>query len=193
MPPRACSDLPKPTRRTLLRRLHFDLTGLPPDPDETEQFVSAFAQDATAAVSAKVDALLASPHFGERWGRYWLDLARYADTQDFFPQPDLRYPYAWTYRDYVIGAFNADKPYDQFIREQIAADQLGLSEHDPTLAALGYLTVGPRFLRRNDEIINDRIDVVTRGLMGMTVVCAAVTITNTIRFHRRLLRAAWDL
>ena len=158
--------------RTLLRRLHFDLTGLPPDSGEMEQFAAAFSLDARAAVAAKTDELLASPHFGERWGRYWLDLARYADTQDFFPQPDLRYPYAWTYRDYVIGAFNADKPYDQFIREQLAADQLGLSQDDPRLAALGYLTVGPRFLRRTDEIINDRIDVVTRGLMGMTVVCA---------------------
>ncbi len=158
--------------RTLLKRLHFDLTGLPPSPEETEQFAQTFAQDPHAAVAAKVDELLASPRFGERWGRFWLDLARYADTQDFFPQPDLRYPFAWTYRDYVIDAFNADKPYDAFIREQIAADQLGLKDNDPTLAALGYLTVGPRFLKRTDEIINDRIDLITRGLMGMTVACA---------------------
>jgi mono/diheme cytochrome c family protein len=158
--------------RTLLRRLHFDLTGLPPTVEEMSSFQSDFARDRRNSVAMKVDELLASPHFGERWGRFWLDLARYADTQDFSPQPDLRYPYAWTYRDYVIGAFNADKPYDQFIREQIAADQLGLPAADPTLAALGYLTVGPRFLRRTDEVINDRIDVVTRGLMGLTVACA---------------------
>jgi hypothetical protein len=158
--------------RTLLKRLHFDLTGLPPGAEETERFVADYRQDAQAALTAKVDELLASPHFGERWGRYWLDLARYADTQDFFPQPDLRYPFAWTYRDYVVEAFNADKPYDQFIREQIAADQLGYEGDDPRLAALGFLTVGPRFLRRTDEIINDRIDVVTRGLMGLTVACA---------------------
>ena len=163
---------PRADARTLLRRLHFDLTGLPPGVEEMEKFEAAFRADADKALAAKVDELLASPHFGERWGRYWLDLARYADTQDFFPQPDLRYPYAWTYRDYVVAAFNADKPYDRFIREQLAADQLGLKPDDPTLAALGYLTVGPRFLRRTDEIINDRIDVVTRGLMGMTVTCA---------------------
>ena len=158
--------------RTLLKRLHFDLAGLPPTPEELDQFAAAFAKNAQMALAAKVDELLASPHFGERWGRYWLDLARYADTQDFFPQPDLRYPFAWTYRDYVVGAFNEDKPYDRFVQEQIAADQLGLSPGDPTLAALGYLTVGPRFLKQNNEIINDRIDVVTRGLMGLTVACA---------------------
>lgn len=163
---------PRADAPTLLKRLHFDLTGLPPRDAEMKSFVSAFATDADAAIAAKVDELLASPHFGERWGRYWLDIARYADTQDFFPGVDLRYPYAWTYRDYVIGAFNEDKPYDQFIREQIAADLLGLKDDDPALAALGFLTVGPRFLRRAEEQINDRIDVVTRGLMGMTVVCA---------------------
>lgn len=156
----------------LLKRLHFDLTGLPPTPEEMDAFVEASARDANGAWKAKVDELLGSPRFGERWGRYWLDLARYADTQDFFPGIDMRYPFAWTYRDYVIAAFNADKPYDEFVREQIAADQLGFKENDPRLAALGYLTVGPRFLRRQDEIINDRIDVMTRGLMGMTVVCA---------------------
>ncbi len=163
---------PKADARTLLKRLHFDLTGLPPGAEEMEQFVSAFAKNPSATLAAKADGLLASTGFGERWGRYWLDLARYADTQDFFPQPELRYPFAWTYRDYVTGAFNADKPYDQFIREQISADQMGFKENDPTLAALGYLTVGPRFLKRTDEIINDRIDVITRGLMGMTVACA---------------------
>lgn len=163
---------PKAPATVLLKRLHFDLIGLPPTPEEMEVFVEASARDQEGTWAAKVDELLGSPRFGERWGRYWLDLARYADTQDFFPGIDMRYPFAWTYRDYVIGAFNADKPYDQFVKEQIAADQLGFKENDPRLAALGYLTVGPRFLRRQDEIINDRIDVITRGLMGMTVVCA---------------------
>ena len=157
---------------TLLKRLHFDLIGLPPSAEEMERFLANFGKDADAAIKAKVDELLASPHFGERWGRYWLDIARYADAQDLFPGQDLRYPFAWTYRDYVIGSFNADKPYDQFIREQIAADLLGLKADDPTLAALGLLTVGPRFLRKQDEQINDRIDVVTRGIMGLTVACA---------------------
>ena len=163
---------PRADARTLLKRLHFDVTGLPPTPRELEAFQTKFDSNAAAALSEKVEELLASPHYGERWGRYWLDLARYADTQDFFPTQDLRYPFAWTYRDYVTTAFNSDKPYDQFVREQIAADQLGLKPNDPALAALGFLTVGPRFLRRNDEIINDRIDVLTRGLMGLTVVCA---------------------
>jgi mono/diheme cytochrome c family protein len=158
--------------RTLLKRVHFDLTGLPPEPKEMEAFALAFAQDADQAMAAKVDELLASPHFGERWGRYWLDMARYADTQDFLAQADLRYPFAWTYRDYVIDALNIDKPYNEFIREQLAADQMGLKADDPKLAALGFMTVGPRFRRRTDEVINDRIDVVTRGLMGMTVACA---------------------
>jgi mono/diheme cytochrome c family protein len=163
---------PRADARTLLKRVHFDLTGLPPKPDEMDAFAAAFTRNADDAIAAKVDELLASPHFGERWGRFWLDMARYADTQDFLAQADLRYPFAWTYRDYVIGAFNADKPYDQFIREQLAADQMGLKADDPTLAALGFMTVGPRFRKRTDEVINDRIDVVTRGLMGMTVACA---------------------
>ena len=163
---------PRADARTLLRRLHFDLTGLPPNNAELTAFNDAFRERPDSAIEAKVDELLASPHFGERWGRYWLDLARYADTQDFFPTQDLRYPFAWTFRDYVTAAFNSDKPYDQFIREQIAADQMNLQKDDPSLAALGFLTVGPRFLKRNDEVINDRIDAVTRGLMGLTVVCA---------------------
>lgn len=163
---------PRTDARTLLRRLHFDLTALPPNHSELNAFTEAFNKSPESAIEAKVDELLASPHFGERWGRYWLDLARYADTQDFFPAQDLRYPFAWTFRDYVTTAFNSDKPYDQFIREQLAADQMNLQKDDPSLAALGFLTVGPRFLKRNDEIINDRIDAVTRGLMGLTVVCA---------------------
>ncbi len=163
---------PRADARTLLKRLHFDTTGLPPAPEELDIFAADYATNPSTALERKVDELLASPHFGERWGRYWLDIARYADTQDFQAQADLRYPFAWTYRDYVISAFNEDKPYDQFLREQIAADQLGFAENDPRLAALGFVTVGPRFRRREDEQINDRIDVVTRGLMGLTVACA---------------------
>lgn len=163
---------PRADAQTLLKRLHFDLTGLPPSADEMDAFRVAFAKDPDGAVRSKVETLLASPHFGERWGRYWLDIARYADAQDLFPGQDLRYPFAWTYRDYVIRAFNRDKPYDEFIREQIAADLLGLPPDDAALAALGFLTVGPRFLRNQVEQISDRIDVVTRGIMGLTVACA---------------------
>jgi hypothetical protein len=155
--------------RVLIRRLHFDLVGLPPTAEE----VAAFEADPSPQAYAQlVDRLLQSPHFGQRWGRYWLDIARYADTRDFQAQADLRYPFAWTYRDYVVAAFSDDKPYDRFITEQLAADQLDLEADDPALAALGFLTVGPRFRGRVDEIINDRIDVMTRGLMGMTVACA---------------------
>jgi mono/diheme cytochrome c family protein len=158
--------------RTLLRRLHFDTTGLPPTLEELQAFLVAYEKDADKATREVVDRLLAAPGFGERWARYWLDIARYADTSDFVAQADLRYPFAWTYRDYVVRAFNGDKPYDQFVMEQIAADQLELGEQHADLAALGFFTVGPRFRRRTEEIINDRIDVVTRGLMGMTVACA---------------------
>ncbi|MCB1227479.1 MAG: PSD1 domain-containing protein [Verrucomicrobiales bacterium] len=163
---------PAADARTLIRRLHYDLTGLPPTADEVAAFATAYARNADAATTAVVDRLLASPHFGERWGRYWLDLARYADSRDFIAQADLRYPYAWTYRDYVVSAFNTDKPYNRFLEEQLAADQLDLPANDPALAALGFITVGPRFRNRTDEIINDRIDVVTRGLMATTVACA---------------------
>jgi mono/diheme cytochrome c family protein len=163
---------PSADARTLIRRLHHDLTGVPPSPAAVEVFVSAHRMDADQAVAELVDRLLDSPQFGERWARYWLDIARYANTRDFLAQADLRYPYAWTYRDYVVNAFNDDKPYDRFLKEQIAADQLGLKENHPALAGLGFITVGPRFRGRSDEIVNDRIDVVTRGLMATTVACA---------------------
>ncbi|MES2573166.1 MAG: DUF1549 domain-containing protein, partial [Verrucomicrobiota bacterium] len=151
----------------------YDLIGLPPSPQEVEAFLSDTRPDAFARV---IDRLLASPHYGERWGRFWLDTARYSDTaggaKNALQGQDYRYPYAWTYRDYVIKAFNEDKPYDQFIVEQLAADKLPESQTDSSkLAALGFLTVGERFRNPND-IINDRIDVVSKGFLGMTVTCA---------------------
>lgn len=166
------SAAPRADAATILKRLHFDLTGLPPSPADMDQFVSGFHKDPDSAISAKVDQLLASHHFGERWARHWLDVARYADTPDFLPGNDVHYPFAWTFRDYVITALNSDKPYDQFLREQIAADLMGFPPGHPALAALGLLSLGPRFLKREDEQVNDRIDVVTRGIMGLTVVCA---------------------
>jgi hypothetical protein len=119
-----------------------------------------------------VDRLLASPHYGERWGRYWLDVARYADTKGYVFLEERRYPYAYTYRDYVVRSLNEDLPYDQFILQQLAADQLPLGEDRRPLAALGYLTLGRRFLNNVHDIIDDRIDVVSRGLLGLTVSCA---------------------
>jgi hypothetical protein len=119
-----------------------------------------------------VDRLFASPRYGERWGRYWLDIARYADTKGYVYQEERRYPYAYTYRDWVIRAFNEDLPYDQFLIQQIAADRLELKDDKRPLAALGFLTLGRRFLNNQADIIDDRIDVVTRGTMALTVSCA---------------------
>jgi len=120
-----------------------------------------------------VDRLLASPHYGERWGRHWLDVARYADTKGYLPGTETwLYPNAYTYRDYVIRALNEDLPYDQFILQQLAADCLPLGEDKRPLAALGFLTVGRRFLNDRVLINDDRIDVTTRGLMALSVNCA---------------------
>lgn len=155
-------------RRTLLRRAKFDLTGLPPTAEEIEAFEKDTADGAFARV---VDRLLASPHYGERWGRHWLDVARYADTKGYVFEEERRFPYAYTYRDWVIRALNEDVPYDKFLVAQIAADQMpGAEPRD--LAAMGFLTVGRRFLNNEADIIDDRIDVVARGTMALTVVCA---------------------
>jgi hypothetical protein len=161
---------PPADSRTLLRRVTYDLTGLPPTAEEMHAFLRDKDPNAYANV---VERLLASPRYGERWGRFWLDVARYADTKGYLAgNVERRFAFSHTYRDYVIRAFNDDKPYDQFVVEQIAADQLPLGEDKSALAALGFLTLGRRFLNNQNDIIDDRIDVVTRGLMGLTVTCA---------------------
>lgn len=175
---------PAADRRTLLRRVTYNLTGLPPTTAEINAFVNDPAPDAYEKV---VDRLLASPHYGEHMARQWLDIARFADTKGTIKQrrEDPRYAGAWTYRDYVIDAFNTDKPYDAFITEQLAADQIVLKElnrktlpadTDPDdrsiLAALGFLTVGNKFDGNNNDVINDRIDVTSKALLGLTVSCA---------------------
>lgn len=160
---------PRADRYRLIRRATLDLIGVPPTFAEVQQFVSDPDADAFEKV---IDRLLASPMYGQRWGRYWLDVARYGDTKGYVFQQEPRYPWSYTYRDYIVRSFNHDKPYDQFLREQIAADQLGLDDQDPDLAALGFLTVGHRFLNKQEEIIDDRIDVISRGLMGITLACA---------------------
>jgi mono/diheme cytochrome c family protein len=160
---------PEADRATLLRRVTLDLTGLPPAPAEVDAFISDPSPNAYEKV---IDRLLASPAYGERWGRHWLDVARYADSKGYVFQEERRYPYAYTYRDYVIRAFNDDKPYDRFILEQLAADKLPLGDDKHPLAALGFLTLGRRFLNNVHDIIDDRIDVVTRGFLGLTVQCA---------------------
>jgi len=157
-------------RRTLIRRATFDLHGLPPTFEEAEGFI---ADDRPDAWKRLIDRLLASPRYGERWGRHWLDVARYADTKGYAFQEERRYPFAYTYRDWVIAALNDDQPYDRFLIHQIAADRLGLvGPEQRHLAALGFLTLGRRFLNNIHDIIDDRIDVVMRGTMGLTVQCA---------------------
>jgi hypothetical protein len=163
---------PPADKRTLIRRAAFDLTGLPPTSREVEDFLNDGSSDAFAKV---VDRLLASPQYGERWGRHWLDVARYSDTKGQVrrQREDPAYPFAWSYRDYVIQSFNNDKPYNIFILEQLAADKLSTTARNPTnLAALGFLTVGDRFMGMPNDIINDRIDVVTKGFCALTVTCA---------------------
>ncbi|MBI1899900.1 MAG: PSD1 domain-containing protein [Planctomycetia bacterium] len=162
------SPSPPADRRTLIRRLSFDLLGLPPAPEDVEAFVADASPDAYERL---VDRLLASPHYGERWGRHWLDVARYADNKGYVFFEDKSYPWAYTYRDYVVRAMSEDLPYDRFIMEQLAADQV--ESNDPSrLAAMGFLTVGAHFMNNVHDIYDDRIDVVSRGLMGLTVTCA---------------------
>ena len=163
---------PPADKRTLIRRATFDLVGLPPTAAEVDDFLKDDLPEAFAQV---VDRLLASPQYGERWGRHWLDVARYSDTKGQIrrQREDPNYPYAWTYRDYVIRSFNEDKPYNLFIIEQLAADKLPATARNPTnLCALGFLTIGDRFLNMPNDIINDRVDVVTKGVLGLTVTCA---------------------
>ncbi|NDB74899.1 MAG: DUF1549 domain-containing protein, partial [Verrucomicrobia bacterium] len=160
---------PPADKRTLIRRAYFDLHGLPPSIAEVEAFVADKSPDAFAKL---VDKLLASPRYGERWGRHWLDVARYADTKGYLAGDEQRrFAFSYTYRDYVIRSFNEDTPYDRFLTEQIAADHLPLGDDKRALAGLGFLTLGRRFLNNTADIIDDRIDVVTRGTMGLTVQC----------------------
>ena len=166
------SPSPIASRYTLIRRATFDLTGLPP----TMAAVADFEKDPAPvreAFAKVVERLLASPQYGERWGRHWLDVARYADHRGYLAGGVSReYPFAWTYRDWVIRALNADMPYDQFLTHQIAADIPGSGGKPEDVAALGFLTLGRRFLNNQNDIIDDRIDVIMRGTMSLTVGCA---------------------
>ena len=169
--PDAAQDNPE----ILLRRGFYDLIGLPPGPAEIEAFVADYRSDAAGAWARVVDRLLASPHYGERWGRHWLDTARYSDTAGANVNgTEYRYAHAWTYRDWVINALNADMPYDKFVTHQLAADLLPKEQqgrNGENLAALGFITVGERFGNPND-LINERIDTVSKAMLAMTVSCA---------------------
>jgi hypothetical protein len=174
---------PAADKRTLIRRVTFDLTGLPPTEIEVQRFLADDSPDAFARV---VDRLLASAHYGERWARYWMDVARYSDTKGDAPRrDDPRFPAAWTYRDYLIESFNSDKPYPQFITEQLAADRLVVAaannakaagqlppSDQSVLAALGFLRLGNQHDGRRNDIIDDRIDVTSKAFLGLTVSCA---------------------
>jgi hypothetical protein len=165
------SPSPEADRRTLIRRLTFDLTGLPPTPEEVEVFEADTSPQAYEALGER---LLASPHYGERWARHWLDVARYADTKGYVygGREEANFTHSHVYRDWVVDAFNRDRPYDQFIRLQLAADAITGKASREDLAAMGFLTLGQRFLGVVPDIVDDRIDTVTRGFMGLTVSCA---------------------
>lgn len=160
---------PPADRRTLIRRVTYALTGLPPTPHEIEAFI---ADDDPQAYERLIDRLLASPAYGEHAARMWLDLARYSDTKGYvYAREERHWVHAWNYRDWVVAALNQDMPYDRFLLLQIAADQVENRSADD-LAAMGFLTVGRRFLGVKHDIIDDRIDVVCRTAMALTVACA---------------------
>jgi hypothetical protein len=164
---------PKADRLTLVRRAYLDLIGLPPSPAEVAEFLADTKPDAWERL---IDKLLASPHYGERWGRHWLDVARYADSDGF--EHDYDRPTAWMYRDYVVRSFNDDKPYNTFIKEQIAGDELDTKSVD-TMIATGFLRAGPRVhFREKDtperrfDYLDDVIATIGRGVLGLTLQCA---------------------
>ncbi|MCP4509894.1 MAG: DUF1549 domain-containing protein, partial [Fuerstiella sp.] len=165
-------------RQTLIRRLYFDLVGLPPSPQDVDEFVADPAAD---AVERLVDRLLTSPQFGERWGRHWLDVVRFAESSGM--EFNFTYPHAWPFRNYVIDSFNADKPFDEFLQEQIAGDLLPTDgKESPAVAearqiATSVLAFGPK--RHNSsgtefqmDIADDQINVVFKSTLAMTVSCA---------------------
>lgn len=162
-------------KRTLIRRATFDLTGLPPTPEEVDAFISDPSPNAFDRV---IDRLLESPAYGERWGRHWLDVARYADSNGM--DENIAFGHAWRYRDYVVNAFNDDKPYDQFLIEQIAGDLLPLEAGQAKVEAItatGFLALGARVLAEPDvrklemDIIDEQIDTLGKAFLGMTFGC----------------------
>jgi len=165
--------------RVLVRRLYFDLIGLPPAPEDVEKFEREWRGDAQATLKSTVDRLLDSPRFGERWGRHWLDVARFAESSG--KETSFAYPQAWRYRDYVIASLNADVSYDQFVKEQIAGDLLPAADDSRRAAqmiATGFLALGPKsHIERNKrqfemDLADEQIDAVSQSFLGLTVACA---------------------
>jgi len=165
-------DLPpsrRANRRVLLRRASMALTGLPPSLSELKEFQNSTDSNAW---SQEIERLLESPAYGEQWARHWLDIARYSDTKGYvYAREQRKWVHAWAYRDWVIDALNHDMPYDRFLLLQLAADHVPDRQPDD-LAAMGFLTVGRRFLGVTRDIMDDRIDTITRGTLGLTVACA---------------------
>jgi hypothetical protein len=164
---------------TLLRRLHFDLVGLPPSLEQIAAFEQSWTANRDAAIARVVDELLASPDFGVRWGRHWLDIARYAESSG--NSRNMAYVLAWRYRNWVVEAVNKNTPFDQFIRQQIAGDLLPAKtpeEHEANLLGTGFLTIGVKsfgeqnLLQYELNVADDEIDAVCRGFLGLTVSCA---------------------
>ena len=174
---RGIKPAPPAAKTTLLRRATYDLTGLPPTEQEIANFL---ADNSPKAFEAVVERLLSSSRYGERWGRHWLDVARYADSTG--NDEDVRYPYAWRYRDYVIQAFNDDMPYDQFILEQVAGDLLPTSGdvkiNRRGIIATGFLALGPKAVAQQDkekmryDVYDEQLDVVSKAILGLTITCA---------------------
>jgi mono/diheme cytochrome c family protein len=161
---------------TLCRRIHVSLTGLQPTFEESQSFIRECNSEANRrkATDGLISRLLSQPTYGERWARVWLDVARYADTDGYqVAGRNINYPYAYTFRDWVVKSLNEDMPYDQFLMHQLAADKMHPNEpNHPSLAAMGFLNVGDRFISDRNLQIDDRIDVVSRGMLGITVGCA---------------------
>ena len=168
---------------TLLRRLALDLTGLPPSKSQRDSFLEKWESDSQAAIESLVDSLLASKSFGERWGRHWLDVARYAESSG--KEVNITYPHAWRYRDYVIDSFNNDRPYDEFLRQQIAGDLLpirsgsdGKTQWSENLVATGFLALGTKTLTERNgrqfdlDLVDEQIDVLGSVVLGVSVACA---------------------
>lgn len=167
---------PDADRSTLIRRIAFDLTGLPPTPDEVKVFLADSSPDALMRV---IDQYLNSSRYGERWGRHWLDVARYAESSG--KEVNILYPHAWRYRDYVIDAFNRDKPYDQFLKEQIAGDLMkseNTRDQAEKIVATGFLAIGPKGHNNRDkrqftmDVVDEQIDAVSQSMLGLTLACA---------------------
>ncbi|MDA0282040.1 MAG: PSD1 and planctomycete cytochrome C domain-containing protein [Planctomycetota bacterium] len=165
--------------QTLVRRIYFDLIGLPPTPEQSAAFQQAARSNVASAVETLVDELLASPHFGERWGRHWMDVVRYGESTGM--ERNATFPYAWRYRDWVIAALNDDKSFDRFVKEQVAGDLMPYDspeQRKDQVMATAFLAIGPKSLNETDreafamDVVDEQIDVTTRAFIGLTASCA---------------------